>query len=356
MKLAQNREHKLETVSKPRNINKAEEFRLTQKKQFTKINKQESELESLTKTINETNLKIEDLKFEIANLRKRKVAHEKQLEKLIAKNEQLKIDTDKLKSINEKGFESIEKKDMQTLSKKKEEGAEQDKEFQMERNGLENQYHKIIEANIQRERERKKEQAKKRQMLGIMAKQVMRQKTKNKEDDSIEEQIKKLKSEEICDRIPILDLIIEKWKNINKTKKNMLIKYNKNSVVLKKAFDIIMKFLGVEDYDELPIIYKKTEEQNASVQLYICELLNEKHSKEEKKEMLLNQIKILEKNQIETNQNKSNFSDVKKESIEKLKLYINKIKNEIQEKREFFCKLQSPLFFYILQVSIIHYK
>jgi hypothetical protein len=340
MKLAQNREHKLETVSKPRNINKAEEFRLTQKKQFTKINKQESELESLTKTINETNLKIEDLKFEIANLRKRKVAHEKQLEKLIAKNEQLKIDTDKLKSINEKGFESIEKKDMQTLSKKKEEGAEQDKEFQMERNGLENQYHKIIEANIQRERERKKEQAKKRQMLGIMAKQVMRQKTKNKEDDSIEEQIKKLKSEEICDRIPILDLIIEKWKNINKTKKNMLIKYNKNSVVLKKAFDIIMKFLGVEDYDELPIIYKKTEEQNASVQLYICELLNEKHSKEEKKEMLLNQIKILEKNQIETNQNKSNFSDVKKESIEKLKLYINKIKNEIQEKREFFCKLQ----------------
>jgi hypothetical protein len=340
MKLAQNREHKLETTSKPRNINKAEEFRLTQKKQFTKINKQESELESLTKTINETNLKIEDLKFEIANLRKRKVAHEKQLEKLIAKNEQLKKDTDKLKSINEKGFESIEKKDMQTLSKKKEEGAEQDKEFQMERNGLENQYHKIIEANIQRERERKKEQAKKRQMLGIMAKQVMRQKTKNKEDDSIEEQIKKLKSEEICDRIPILDLIIEKWKNINKTKKNMLIKYNKNSVVLKKAFDIIMKFLGVEDYDELPIIYKKTEEQNASVQLYICELLNEKHSKEEKKEMLLNQIKILEKNQIETNQNKSNFSDVKKESIEKLKIYINKIKNEIQEKREFFCKLQ----------------
>ena len=340
IKLAQNREHKLETVSKPRTINKAEEFRLTQKKQFTKINKQESELESLTKTINETNLKIEDLKFEIANLRKRKVAHEKQLERLIAKNEQLKIDTDKLKSINDKGFENIEKKDMQLLSKRKEEGAEQDKEFQMERNGLENQYHKIIEANIQRERERKKEQAKKRQMLGIMAKQVMRQKSKNKEDDSIEEQIKKLKSEEICDRIPILDLIIEKWKNINKTKKNMLIKYNKNSVVLKKAFDIIMKFLGVEDYDELPIIYKKTEEQNASVQLYICELLNEKHSKEEKKEMLLNQIKILEKNQIETTQNKSNFSGLKKESITQLTNYINKIKNEIQEKREFFCKLQ----------------
>ena len=73
----------------------------------------------------------------------------------------------------------------------------QDKDFQTERDYLEDQYHKIIETNIQRERERKKEQAKKRQMLGIMAKQVMKQKINknksNKEDDSIEEQIKKLK-------------------------------------------------------------------------------------------------------------------------------------------------------------------
>ena len=339
-KLAKNKEHKLETVSKPRNINKAEEFKLAQKKQFSKINKQESELETLTKTINETNLKIEDLKKEISNLRKRKVAHEKQLSLLIAKNEQLKIDTDKLKAVNEKGFERIEKNDMQIVAKIKEEGDEQNRDFQIERNGLEEQYHKIIEANIQRERERKKEQAKKRQMLGIMAKQVMKQKSKNRDEDSIEEQIKKLKSEEISDRIPILDLIIEKWKNINKTKKNMLIKYNKNSVVLKKAFDIIMKFLGVEDYDELPIIYKKTEEQNASVQMYICELLNEKHKKEDEKKMLLNKIEILEKNQLETNSNKNNFSGIKKNNIEKLKTQINKINNEINEKRDFFSKLQ----------------
>ena len=342
IKLSQTREHKLETVPKPRNINKAEEFRLTQKKQFAKINKQESELETLTKTINETQLKIEDLKFEISNLRKRKVAYEKQLDRLILTNEEIKEETDKLKTKNEKGFEKIEKKDMQKLNKIKEEGAEQEKDFQIERNGLEDEYHKIIEANIQRERERKKEQAKKRQMLGIMAKQVMKQnkKNKNNEEDSIEEQIKKLKSEEISDRIPILDLIIEKWKNINKTKKNMLIKYNKNSIVVKKSFDIIMKFLGVEDYEELPIIFKKTEEQNASVQMYICELLNEKHNKEEKKEMLLKQIEILEKNQIETNNNKSNFSGLKQNNIEKLKQHIDKIKNEIDDKREFFCKLQ----------------
>jgi len=339
-RLKESREHTLETESKPRNVNKAEEFRLTQRKQFTKINKQESELENLTKTINETNLKIEDLKFEISHLRKRRVAHEEQLKKLIKKNEKLQQVTEKLKSINDKGFERIETNDKKILSEKKEEGMIQNKDFVTERDSLEAQYHKIIEAKIQRERERKKEQAKKRQLLGIMARQVMKKKEKTKEDDSIEEQIKKLKSEEICDRIPILDLIIEKWKNINKNKKNMLLKYNQNSLVLKKSFDIIMKFLGVEDYEELPIIYKKTEEQMASIQTYICELLNEKHEREETKAMLLEQIKILDKNKVETNNNKSNFNDLKKNNIDKLKAHIERINNEIKEKREFFVKLQ----------------
>ena len=339
-KLEETKRHKLETTQKKKKVNKAEEFRLIQRKQYIDICRQEVELEGLIKSINETNLKIDELKLQIANLRKRKVAHDKQLNKLTVKNEQLKEETDKLKEINDKGFENIEKIDMERLAKKKEKGVKQEKEFQEKRDVLEDQYHKIIETNIQRERERKKEQAKKRQMLGIMAKQVMKQKNKSKEDDSIEEQIKKLKSEEICDRIPILDLIIEKWKNINKTKKQMLKKYNKNSEILKKSLELIKKFLGVEDYSELPIIYKKTEEQFSSVQMYICNLLNTKHTKEEQKDILIEQIKILEKNQEKDTNDKSNFLEEKKRNIEKLKNHISRIKNEIEEKRDFFGKLQ----------------
>ena len=339
-KLEETKRHKLETTQKKKKVNKAEEFRLIQRKQYIDICRQEVELEGLIKSINETNLKIDELKLQIANLRKRKVAHDKQLNKLTVKNEQLKEETDKLKEINDKGFENIEKIDMERLAKKKEKGVKQEKEFQEKRDVLEDQYHKIIETNIQRERERKKEQAKKRQMLGIMAKQVMKQKNKSKEDDSIEEQIKKLKSEEICDRIPILDLIIEKWKNINKTKKQMLKKYNKNSEILKKSLELIKKFLGVEDYSELPIIYKKTEEQFSSVQMYICNLLNTKHTKEEQKDILIKQIKILEKNQEKDTNDKSNFLEEKKRNIEKLKNHISRIKNEIEEKRDFFGKLQ----------------
>ena len=234
-KIERNKKHVLETKQKPKKINKAEEFRLIQRKQNIDICRQKVELDSLIKAINETNLKVDELKFQIANLRKRKVAHDKQLDKLTSKNDKLKIETDKLKNKNDRDLKNIEVVDMKFLEQKKELGMSQTKLFQKERDKLEDQYHKIIETNIQRERERKKEQAKKRQMLGIMAKQVMKQKNKSKEDESIEEQIKKLKSEEICDRIPILDLIIEKWKNLNKTKKQMLIKYNKNSTVLKKS-------------------------------------------------------------------------------------------------------------------------
>ena len=339
-KLEQSKRHKLETTQKKKKVNKAEEFRLIQRKQNIDICRQEVELNELIKAINETNLKIDELKLQIANLRKRKVAHDKQLNKLTVKNEQLKEETEKLKEINDKGFENIEKVDMEILAQKKEKGIKQEKEFQIKRDILEDQYHKIIETNIQRERERKKEQAKKRQMLGIMAKQVMKQKNKSKEDDSIEEQIKKLKSEEICDRIPILDLIIEKWKNVNKTKKQMLKKYNKNSETLKKSLELIKKFLGVEDYSELPVIYKKTEEQFSSVQMYICNLLNSKYLKEEQKDMLIDQIKILEKNQEKNTNDKNNFLEEKKRNIEKLKNHISRIKNEIEEKRDFFCKLQ----------------
>ena len=341
-KMEESKKHTLETKAKKKKVNKAEEFRLIQRKQNVDIKRQEVELDGLIKAINETNLKIDDLKFQIANLRKRKVAHDKQLTKLTSKNEKLQEETEKLKDKNDRDFENIENIDMKFLSQKKELGQSQEKQFQKNRDQLEDQYHKIIETNIQRERERKKEQAKKRQMLGIMAKQVMKQKnkSKSKEDDSIEEQIKKLKSEEICDRIPILDLIIEKWKNINKTKKQMLIKYNKNSAILKKSLELIKKFLGVGDYSELPIIYRKTEEQFSSVQMYICDLENTKHKKEEQKEILIDQIKILENNQEKDNSDKNNFLEVKKQNIEKLKRQINRIKNEIEEKREFFSKLQ----------------
>ena len=60
-----------------------------------------------------------------------------------------------LKAINEKGIKGIETNDKKILSEKKEEGMNWNREFTTERDSLEDQYHKIIRAKIQRERDKK---------------------------------------------------------------------------------------------------------------------------------------------------------------------------------------------------------
>ena len=84
-KREQNKNHKLQIYPKKKKVNKQEEFRLIQKKQNREIARQKVELDGLIKAINETNLKIDELKLQIANLRKRKVAHNTQLTKLASK-------------------------------------------------------------------------------------------------------------------------------------------------------------------------------------------------------------------------------------------------------------------------------
>ena len=53
---------------------------------------------------------------------------------------------------NDKDLENIEKIDMKILETKKEFGSSQEKKFRKQTDELEDQYHKIIETNIQRER------------------------------------------------------------------------------------------------------------------------------------------------------------------------------------------------------------
>lgn len=256
------------------------------------------------------------------------------------KNEKLIKDTEDLKKKNEDTNKNIEENDNMELMSKTQIGFDQRKNFERRRDKLEAKYHKLIEANIERERERKKEQAKKRQLLGMMATNAMKNSKKNKNEKEIEEQIKKLHNEEISDRIPILDVTLDKWKNINKIKKNMLDKYIKNAEVLKEAFDIIMKFLGVNEYDELPIIFEKNEQQNSNIEMYITQLIDLNDEKEEKKIILQEQIEDLKNTRNNRDFDKQNFEKDKKASIDELKDKIKTIENNINNKRKFFKKLQ----------------
>ena len=312
----------------------------TARRKLKQLGKKENESESLTQLINDTNLDIEDLKNQIENLRKQKSQSMNQLNLIEKTNEKLKKDTEELKKKNENTNKKIEENDNNELMSKTQLGFEQRKNFERRRDKLEAKYHKIIEANIERERERKKEQAKKRQLLGMMATNAMNNSKKNKNEKEIEEQIKKLHNEEISDRIPILDVTLDKWKNINKIKKNMLDKYIKNAEVLKEAFDIIMKFLGVHEYDELPIIFEKNEEQNSNIEMYITQLTDLNDEKEEKKIIFQQQIEELKLRKDNRQNEKQNFGDDKKANIDKLNEKIKEIENDINSKRDFFNRLQ----------------
>ena len=327
----------------PKQQNKHQILNETAKKKFFELMKQESEIDSLTKQINQINLDCEDLKQQIEYLRKQKNSNETQLNDINKKNDKLTKDTKKLKEKNSNTNKNIEETDETELKNEEQKGLEQDREFLRKRDKLEDKYHKIIEAKILRERERKKEQAQKRQMLGMMAMNAMNAMNNNKKTvgfKEIEDRIKTLKAQEISDRIPILDEVINKWKEINKVKKVMLEKYNKNAETIKDAFDIIMKFLGLYSYDELPIIFQKNEDQISSIEMYISELTNEKNSKEEHKNNLKKQIKELEDKIDKRDFEKTDFKSVKKDNIAELENKIKEVEKDIKEKREFFEKLK----------------
>ena len=131
-------------------------------------------------------------------------------------------DIKNLQEKNKSEQEKLKAEDLQQLEETEKEGQTLYSTFYKERDRLEGEYHNLIEENIKRERERKKEQARKRQMQGMMARTVMNSKNKNASTRALEEQLKQLQNEEISDRTPILSEIVNKWKNVNKFKKQML--------------------------------------------------------------------------------------------------------------------------------------
>jgi hypothetical protein len=58
-----------------------------------------------------------------------------------------------------------------------------------------------------------------------------------------DEKQKLLIEENLSDRTPILDILIEKWKVYNKYKKQMMEKYSRNTVSIKEAFENMRKVI-----------------------------------------------------------------------------------------------------------------
>ena len=124
----------------------------------------------------------------------------------------------------------------------------------------------------------------------------------------------------------------------------MIEKYIKNSINIRDAFNKMIKFLGIDSFNELPTIYEKMEEQMSSIEIYLSKITNEVDSLKEKENLLNKQIDFLIKNKKIENDEKENFTEKKINHINKLKNNNEELIEGINKKRNFFSKLQNQTF------------
>ena len=306
----------------------------------------EGELGALTNEINELVLSNQAAKEEIKDLRKQKNIALNQRDKTLEDNQRIQDDIDELREKNKESEGKIKNRE---LSKSMNQNQFQKKEFAKSRDDLEGEYHKIIEENIKREREQKKEQAKKRQMLSMVSDSKAVFKGANAIE--LEKQVKALKAEEISDRTPITEELLSKWKYINKVKKYMIEKYEKNSASIRKAFDHLLLFLGIDDYEDLPIVYRKAVDQLSNIEMYLSQLTNECDNLRTQKEILKSKIAFLSDKKKSQGQDKTSFIEDKQNIVDKLTKNIQNVEEDIEKKRNLFKRIQPGTDDYLLKLN-----
>ena len=307
-----------------------------QEKSRKALAKNTTACQDLSSEINDLVLANESLKKDIENLRKQKGEFIKQRENLKASNKRKEKEIINQNKKNEVNKSKIKTKELQTSV---DTGAKNVKRFEKSRDELEKEYHRIIEEFIKRQREEKKEAAKKRQMA-VMTSSGSKGGFKGKNDQELEKQIKALKDEEISDRTPIIEEVVEKWKYINKFKKHMIEKYAQNSNIIHEAFERMMKFLGLENMEELPIVFKKNEDQMSSIKIYISQLENENNELKDNKKIIEEKIVFLKNKYAENSDDKEKFIKEQIEKIDSLKEKIAELEEDLEHKREIFKKIQ----------------
>ena len=267
-----------------------------------KYDKNKVDFEKLTCDINELVIGNKNLKQQIIDLRKRKFEAQKQLENIAEENQKKQEELEEILKGNKALKDQIKYKEYKNVV---EFGNVQEKNFVAQRDDYEDQYHEIIKNYVKREKETKKENAKKRQMALLGSGSPTH--FKGTSDKDIEKQLKILAEEEISDRTPILDLEIEKWTEINKTKKITLQRHYENCIKIEEAFKKLTNFLGLDDFCQLPEVFKKTEQQSSNINFYIEKLDLQLDTLEQEKQSIIEQIELLSGKQTENCNNKSKF-------------------------------------------------
>ena len=313
-----------------------EEIKIIQKSS----SQNEMKLTNIKSEINNQALINDRIKDEINEIRKNKLILQLKLIKIKKENEKIQKELERLIKKNKENTARIKYSD---LIKSKNLGLILEENFKSDRDYLENKYHKIIETNIRIEKEKKKELSKKRMLNAIFADNA--RKRANKLIEIKEDQ------EDIHDRAPILDSLLEKWNYIIKHKKQIINKYIKYSSQIRNIFDKLILFLGLEKYEDLPLIYEKDEIQMEKIEESLSKISSDVDELESQKMLLEKKIYILSQIKIETSNNKEQYTKEKEKNIQNLKNLNDKIIEEITKKRKLFSLIEESTFNFLKKMQ-----
>ena len=314
-----------------------------------RISSPEEEIKSLKKSASMNEIKLNSIKSEVnkQSLENDRILREINLirrDKLIQKNKLQKIteendDIDhKIKALKQKNKRSLSRLNYADLEKAKVENKILEENFKKNREHLEYKYHQVIQDNIRREKNKINELGKQRMANAVFADNARKNTGKDVNSILITDR------DEIQDRIPILDGLLDKWNHTIKFKKQMLNKYITNSAKIKDTLDKLLLVLGLENYEDLPQVYEMEEAQNAKIDEALSKVSNEVDLLKEQKELMEKKISKLQNTKKETNnQNEMNLKE-REINIETLKRLNEDLLNQINRKKTLFNDMEECTF------------
>lgn len=305
----------------------------------------DDEIKSLKKCVSMNEIKLNTIKNgvnkqalwnnrilnEINQIRKDKLIQKTKIDKIKEENQDIE---QQIKTLNKKNKRSISRLNYDDLKKSQDQNKILEEKFKSDREKLEMKYHQVIEENIKRERAKTNELGKKRLANAAIADNARKNNTKGMDT------LLSVDKDEIQDRIPILDALLEKWSHSIKYKKQMLNKYKANSIKIKDTLDKLLIVLGLEKYEELPTIYEMEEVQNSKVDEILSQVSNEVDLLKEQKDIMEKKIKKLLENKKETN-NQNEMSLKEKEINIEILIKLNEdLINQINRKKMIFNEME----------------
>ena len=306
-------------------------------------NKCQLQLDFLRDEINKHILSNLKLSNAIKEVRKDKLRLTEKYEKIESENKEIQRDLMLVELKNKRIYNRIQFK---CLSDVCTQGKKIEAIFLQNRDKLENDYHQVIEANILREKEHKNDLKKLRLRNAIFA-----DKARNKSSSNATSGLLVEDNDEIYDRMPILDTLINKWKYITKYKKTMINKYIKHAKDVKISFDKLLKYLGLDNLDDLPDVISKDQKQANEIETYLSKLNTEVEELREKKINLEKKIILLNNSKKNDKLEQTNFVGEIKEKTEIIRKKNDRLEQNINRKRNIFKLMQKPTFDFLRKLQ-----